>query len=123
MPTRKTRPPRRQANPPFSTESTPGIALGAASLAAAASLPSASPAAELVRFEPNGPVPPFSTELIIVRSPGGFSLFSGIDLDDISDARPELAVALSGTPLDLVIKVEAWAHAAAPADPDDTIPA
>lgn len=59
-----------------------------------------------------GPVPGHTTRLLIVRSPGGFLVFSG-DLPDHSqlDADPAEAIAVAATAPDLSAKVVAWANA------------
>jgi hypothetical protein len=73
--------------------------------------------ATLERFQPAGPQPPHTTRLLLIRSPGGFMLFNRDDrIDTHSSANPADAIAVAATPLDLVLKIEAWALAAPPAD-------
>lgn len=73
--------------------------------------------ATLERFQPAGPRLPRTTRLLIVRCPGGFMAFDGDDkLDGQIDADPAEAVAVAATPLDLVLKIEAWALTTPPAE-------
>lgn len=65
----------------------------------------------------NGPNPPFSDRLQIVRARGGYVLF-GAEIDfDQADADPVNAVAVASTPQELLRRVDAWARAAPPAEP------
>jgi hypothetical protein len=112
---RKTGPARKAVSPtiPEPTTATTHLAsLGAAPLAGA-SHDATGPTLE--RFSPAGPVPPHTTRLLIVRCPGGFMAFDGDGkLDGQIDADPAEAIALAATPLDLVVKIEAWALASPP---------
>jgi hypothetical protein len=102
-----------QAQPIPDTAIVDLTSIGAATLAGAAT----GQTATLERFQPAGPLPPHTTRLLLVRCPGGFMLFDrDARLDSHSSANPAEAIAVAATPLDLVLKIEAWALSAPPAE-------
>lgn len=61
---------------------------------------------------PTAPTPPHSELLTIARSPGGFVLFDPDATDgDATQIAATHAVAVAGTPADLVAHITAWANA------------
>jgi hypothetical protein len=89
----------------------PDTLLGSAHPSTIPASPQYAPQDVAFRAPPTPPVP-HTTRLLIVRAPGGFTLFDadGVHLDQ-PDADPAQAIAVASTHADLVARMRVWIDA------------